>query len=143
MALKHSPMHVFLSARDESLAGYLESGDAGAWRDFLFQTPPSDPIAAQAEAIKKHKAEHPEETITRAYMIRCMLRDKNVADLTRISESMFDESALSSESEDEERSPEDKKRHYLNGLEKEILVEMLMMPERDQSDAIRVGMERE
>lgn len=140
--MKHSPMHVFLSDRDERLAAYLESDAPDAWRDFLFQTPQSDPIAAQAEAIKKHKTEHPEDTITRAYMIRCMLRDKNVADLTRISESMFNESALS-ESEDEERSPEEKKRHYLNGLEKDILVEMLMMPERDQSEAIRAGMERE
>jgi hypothetical protein len=135
MALKHSPMHVFLSARDESLAAYLESGDASAWRDFLFQTPPSDPIAAQAEAIKKHKAEHPEETIARGYMIRCMLRDKNVADLTR-------ESALSSDSEDEERTLVENKRRYLHGLGKDRLVEMLMLSERDQTEAIRAGMER-
>ena len=136
-------MHVFLSARDENLAACLESGDDGAWRDFLFQTPSSDPIAAQAEAIKKHKAEHPEETITRSYMIRCMLRDKNVADLTHISELMYNESVLSSESENEERTPEEKKRHYLNGLNKDSLVEMLMMSERDQTEAIRAGMERE
>jgi hypothetical protein len=142
MALKHSPMHVFLSARDESLAAYLESGDASAWRDFLFQTPPSDPIAAQAEAIKKHKAEHPEETIARGYMIRCMLRDKNVADLTRISEIMFNESALSSDSEDEERTLVENKRRYLHGLGKDRLVEMLMLSERDQTEAIRAGMER-
>ena len=100
--MKHSTMHVFLSARDENLAACLESGGDGAWRDFLFQTPSSDPIAAQAEAIRKHKVEHPEETITRAYMIRCMLRDKNVAELTHISELMYSESGLSSESEDEE-----------------------------------------
>ena len=140
--MKHSPMHVFLSARDESLAAYLESGDAGAWRDFLFQTPQSDPIAAQAEAIRKHKAEHPEEAITRGYMIRCMLRDKNVADLTRISESMFNESALS-ESEDEERTLAENKRRYLHGLGKDRLVELLMMSERDQTEAISSGMERE
>jgi len=136
-------MHVFLSARDENLAACLESGDDGAWRDFLFQTLSSDPIAAQAEAIKKHKVEHPEDTLTRAYMIRCMLRDKNVAVLTRISESMFNENALSSDSEDEERTLAENKRRYLHGLGKDRLVEMLMLSERDQSEVIRAGMERE